>query len=387
MTSSPSKEPTAVTAGRDITRPGYSHAAAPAEGTALLDAGQQRREEELTQQVLGAFARTESPRLRQLLTRLAWYMHAYIREVRLTEDEWNSAIRFLTDVGHATTDRRQEYLLLGDMFGLPMLVVDINNPASGAVTEATLLGPFFGDGGPLAANGDDITAGASGEPAWIEGTVRDADGTPVTGAKIEVWGCDADGLYDVQYDDGRVTCRAHLFTDSGGRYRFWALRPVPYAVPTDGPVGILLEVTSRPPMRTAHLHLRVSAAGYRTLVTNIFDADDDTQDTVFGTKESLARKFDRHPPDAPAPDGRQVGRPWSQARFDMVLAADGDLDDRDGLGQTPPPGPRGQLHKLPGGAPPARRAVGTAAATGDAVQQRSRSPGPAGSLNLLPWLA
>lgn len=295
--------------------------------TLELSPEQHRREDELTQQVLAAFASARSPRLRQLLTSLAAYLHGNLREVRLTESEWDCAIQFLTAVGHTTTGQRQEFLLLADTFGLPILVVNINSPAAGELTEATLLGPFFGDGGPEVANGDDISAGAAGEPAWIEGVVRDADGNPIGGARIEVWGCDADGLYDVQYDDGRVCCRAHLFTDPAGRYWFWALRPVPYAVPTDGPVGILLEATGRHPLRAAHLHFRVSAAGYRTLVTNIFDADDDTQDTVFGMKGSLARQFEHCPPGTPTPDGRPVDRAWSRVRFNMVLATAAAPDD------------------------------------------------------------
>jgi hydroxyquinol 1,2-dioxygenase len=158
----------------------------------------------------------------------------------------------------------------------------------------------------------------------VEGTVRDTDGKPVPGARIEVWEADDDGLYDVQYDDGRTAGRGHLFADDDGGFRFWAITPTPYPIPHDGPVGRMLEAVNRSPMRAAHLHFMVTHPGYRTLVTHIFVRGDELldSDTVFGVKESLIKDFVQQPPGTPTPDGRDLGdnMSWSRVRFDIVLA-------------------------------------------------------------------
>jgi len=287
-----------------------------------VSADQRGREEALTRLVLDAFAKTGSPRLRQLLTALVRHLHAYAREVRLTEAEWNAAIQFLSDAGHITTDKRQEFILLSDVLGLSIETITINSDAHGGATEATLFGPFFVQGAPLIANGEDMSFGAQGRPLWAEGSIRDTNGNGVNGARIDVWECDGDGLYDVQYTDGRVDCRAHLFSDSDGNYRFWGLKPVPYPIPTDGPVGRLLKAAGRSPMRAAHLHFMVTAPGHQTLVTEMFDTRDDyvTHDSVFGVKQSLIKTYEDCPRGTPTPDGRTLDSDWSKVRFDIVLA-------------------------------------------------------------------
>ena len=289
-------------------------------------AGQRAREEELVELVTASFRNTEDPRLKQLMQALTRHLHAFLREVRLTEDEWQRAIAFLTETGHRTDDRRQEFILLSDVLGASMQTIAINNEAYGDATEATVFGPFFVAGSPEIEAGGDIAGGAAGEPCWVEGTVIDTEGTPVPGALIEVWEADTDGFYDVQYSDDRTAARGHLFSDSGGGYRFWALTPTPYPIPHDGPVGQLLAATGRSPMRASHLHFMVSAAGKRTLVTHIFVRGDELldRDAVFGVKESLVMDFEREAAGTAPPDGRDLGgRTWSRVRFDIVLAPAG----------------------------------------------------------------
>jgi hydroxyquinol 1,2-dioxygenase len=286
-------------------------------------AGQQAREEELVELVTASFRNTEDPRLKQLMGALVRHLHAFLREVRLTEAEWQAAIAFLTETGHRTDDRRQEFILLSDVLGASMQTIAINNEAYADATEATVFGPFFVAGSPEIEAGGDIAGGAAGEPCWVQGTVTDTDGQPVPGALIEVWEADADGFYDVQYADDRTAARGHLLTDEQGRYRFWALTPTPYPIPHDGPVGQLLAATGRSPMRASHLHFMVSAAGKRTLVTHIFVRGDEflDRDAVFGVKESLVMDFEQQAAGTPAPDGRDLGgRSWSRVRFDIVLA-------------------------------------------------------------------
>jgi len=280
-------------------------------------------EDALVARVLASFDDTPDPRLRQLMQAIVKHLHAFIREVRLTEQEWNTAIAFLADAGHITDDKRQEFILLSDVLGASMQTIAVSHEVYENATEATVFGPFFFDGAPYIALGGDIAAGATGEPCWVEGTVADTEGNPIRGARIDVWEADADGYYDVQYPDGRVAGRGYLFTDEQGAYRFWCLTPVPYPVPHDGPVGSLLAAAHRSPMRAAHLHAMVTADNLRTLVTHIFVAGDDfvDRDTVFGVKDSLIKDFARQPAGTPTPDGRDLGdRSWSRVRFDIVLA-------------------------------------------------------------------
>ncbi|MFB7756423.1 dioxygenase [Streptomyces sp. NPDC056121] len=293
---------------------------------AAVPAEQQAREAEITREVLDSFRDCADPRLRQVMRSLVHHLHAFIRDVRLTEDEWSKGIEFLTRTGHITDGRRQEFILLSDVLGASMQTVAVNNQAYGDATEATVFGPFFVEHSPEIAAGEDIAFGAAGEPCWVEGTVTDSTGKPVPAARVEVWQADGDGFYDMQYGDDRTAARAHLFTGADGGYRFWGLAPTPYPIPHDGPVGNLLEASGRSPLRASHLHFMVSAPGLRTLVTHIFVSGDEllVRDAVFGVKKSLIKEFQRQPEGTPTPDGRDLdGRVWSQVRFDIVLAPDG----------------------------------------------------------------
>jgi hydroxyquinol 1,2-dioxygenase len=284
---------------------------------------QRAREEALLQQVLASFDGAPDERLKELLRALTTHLHAFIRQVRLTEQEWRAGIDFLTAAGHITDDRRQEFILLSDVLGASMQVIGVNNEAYGDATEATVFGPFFVEDSPHVELGGDIASGAAGQPCWVEGTVRDTDGRAVPGARIEVWQADADGFYDVQYADDRTAGRAHLFSDGDGSFRFWAVTPTPYPIPHDGPVGTMLRLVGRSPMRASHLHFMVTAPGLRRLVTHVFVRGDAllATDSVFGVKESLVRDFEQQPTGTPTPDGRELaGVAWARTRFDIVLA-------------------------------------------------------------------
>lgn len=278
-------------------------------------------EQALTDKVVVSFDGARDDRFREVMQALVRHTHAFVSETRLTEDEWSAAIAFLTAAGHITTDTRQEFVLLSDVLGVSMLTVAVNEPGDGEATESTVLGPFFVQDSPGIELGGDIAGGASGEPSWVEGRVTGPDGTPVAGARVEVWEADDDGMYDVQYDDGEVAGRAHLFTDAEGRYRFWGLTPTPYPIPDDGPVGRLLDHAGRSPLRAPHLHFKVTAPGHRPLITHIFVAGDPglDADSVFGVKDSLIRPFDRHPAGTPTPDGRSLEGSWTSVSFDIVL--------------------------------------------------------------------
>ena len=281
-------------------------------------------EEGLVRTVIDSFENTPNPRLKHLMQALTRHLHNFLREVRLTEDEWNAAIEFLTAAGHITDDKRQEFILLSDVLGATMQTIAVNNQAYKGATEATIFGPFFTEDAPEIPIGGDIAGGAAGQPCWVEGTVTDTEGSPVPGARIEVWEADEDGFYDVQYTDQRVAGRAHLFADEDGRYSFWGLTPTAYPIPHDGPVGKMLESVGRSPVRASHLHFMVTAEGRRTLVTHIFvegDPQIEIGDSVFGVKDSLIKRFEPQAAGTPTPDGRDLcNQAWARTRFDVVLA-------------------------------------------------------------------
>src|SRR6478609_3145048 len=158
---------------------------------------QAAREQALVDAVVRSFDDAPDPRLRQIMQTLVKHLHAVVRETRLTEAEWNTAIAFLTAVGHITDDKRQEFILLSDVLGISMQVIGVNNEAQGDATEATVFGPFFIEDAPEIPLGGDMAFDASGEPCWVSGSVRDTSGIPIAGARIEVWEADDDGFYDV----------------------------------------------------------------------------------------------------------------------------------------------------------------------------------------------
>jgi hydroxyquinol 1,2-dioxygenase len=287
-----------------------------------VDAAEQaRREEYVTELTLDSFEAAPSARYREVMQALVRHLHAFAREVRMTEGEWEQAIDYLTRAGQITDDKRQEFILTSDVLGVSMLTVAINQPAVAGATEATVFGPFFVDGAPLVELGGDIAEHHNGQPCWVQGSVTSVDGTPVPGARLEVWESDEDGHYDVQYPDNRMSGRAHLFTNDDGNYYFWGVTPTPYPIPYDGPVGDLLTAADRQPWRPAHLHFMVTAPGYRRLVTHIFVKGDPhiNSDAVFGVKDSLINDYDQQPAGTPTPDGRELTGSWARTRFDIKL--------------------------------------------------------------------
>jgi hydroxyquinol 1,2-dioxygenase len=277
---------------------------------------------DLTNAVLASFAHGKTERFTQISQSLVRHLHDFISEVQLTEEEWAQGIEFLTRVGHITTDKRQEFILLSDTLGASMLVIGINSHRPPAATEPTVFGPFFVANSPRFEFGANIAGGAPGELCYLDGSVRSVAGEPIANARMEIWQADDEGHYDVQVEGlGGARGRGHLFTDSEGRYAFWSVRPSAYPIPDDGPVGDMLKAANRSPMRPAHVHFAISAEGYQTLVTHVFEEGDSylDSDAVFGVKSSLIAPFERHEPGA-APDGSPVGVPYYTMRYDFTLA-------------------------------------------------------------------
>jgi hydroxyquinol 1,2-dioxygenase len=277
--------------------------------------------DELTAAAVASFDSSPDPRTKAVMGALVRHLHAFAREVDLTEEEYFTAIDFLTRTGKASSGSRQEFVLLADVLGVSMLTVGLGNRKPKAATESTVFGPFFVEGSPEIELGADLANGAPGQPCLVTGRVLDTNGNPITGARVETWQADQDGFYDVQKDTAGPQNRGHLTTDAEGNYSFWAVRPVAYPIPDDGPVGELLRATGRGHMRPAHIHFMVTAPDFARLITHVFAAGDEHlhDDAVFGVKDSLIADFTEHPPGT-APDGRTLDEPYSTVQYDLVLA-------------------------------------------------------------------
>lgn len=271
-------------------------------------------EDDLTQEVVRRLQATPDPRLREVMVSLVQHLHAFAKEVKLTDEEWLQGIRFLTAVGDITDEVRQEFILLSDTLGLSSLVDLINHSDVEALaTEPTILGPFYVPKSPWREFGASMVEyDDGGEAAVVRGRVTDEAGVAVPGAIVDVWQNAATGFYAVQQPDEQpsTNLRGRYRCDDQGRFEIRTVRPVPYPIPDDGPVGQLLESTGRHQWRAAHIHARISAEGYEPLTTHIFDRQSDylDSDTVFGVKDSLIRDF------IPSADGTL------ECQCDFVLA-------------------------------------------------------------------
>jgi len=278
-------------------------------------------EHTITEAVLARHADAPNARLKEIVESLVRHLHGFAREVNLTEGEWEQGIRFLTEVGHMTDDKRQEFILLSDTLGLSMLVTAMANRKPAGCTEATVFGPFFVEGAPVYENGADVANGAHGEPCFVSGKIKGPDGEAVPNARIEVWQADAEGFYDVQYKgDDTHRARGVLHSLADGRYFFRSIVAQPYPIPHDGPVGAMLAGLGRHPWRPAHLHFMITAPGYERLVTHVFREGDTylDSDAVFGVRSSLIAQWVSHP-EGNAPDGTRMDTPFSTLEFDFVL--------------------------------------------------------------------
>ena len=275
----------------------------------------------ITEAVLDRISNTRDPRIKEISEALVRHLHAFIREVRPTQEEWVQGIEFLTATGQICSGSRQEFILLSDTLGVSMLVDGINHEAGGLITESTVLGPFYVEPPEFEA-GADISGGLVGQPMLVTGSVSTPDGAPLAGTIVDVWHSDDDGYYDVQNtaEDASLAGRARFRTDAEGKFRFWSIKPAAYPIPHDGPVGKMLEAQGRHPWRPAHVHFMIEAPGYEGLVTHVFVSGDQylDSDAVFGVKDSLIRDFSEHPAGT-ASDGRKVDRDYCSLNYDFHL--------------------------------------------------------------------
>ncbi|WP_305098363.1 dioxygenase family protein [Croceibacterium aestuarii] len=279
--------------------------------------------EQITRSALASFAGAPDERTREVSQAIVKHLHAFVAEVDPSPEEWMGALEFLTRVGQKCTPARQEFILLSDVLGVSMLVDTLQQPGDDGVTESTVLGPFYVEEPPVAEQGANIARGEDGIPLWIDVQVTDNAGDPLPGAVVDIWEGGADGLYDVQRDlpDGEYDLRGRFRADGEGRVKCWAVVPVSYQVPADGPVGDLLAATGRHPWRPGHVHFKIAAEGFAPLVTHLFPSGDPylESDAVFGVKPSLVIDLAEHGT-GEAPEGRQMDRTWKSLSYTFALS-------------------------------------------------------------------
>lgn len=274
-----------------------------------------------TAAVIDRMAGCKDTRLRQIMTSLVTHLHAIVREVEPSPEEWIAAIQFLTATGQKCDDKRQEFILLSDVLGVSMLVDALNHRKPSGATESTVLGPFFVAGAPKMQMGASISKDGKGEPVHVSGRVLDLEGRPIAGAILDIWQTSSDGFYDVQdSSQPEMNLRGLFTTGADGRFFFRTVKPSSYPIPTDGPVGRLLLALGRHPMRPAHIHFIIGAAGFEPVTTHMFVAGDEylDSDAVFGVKNSLVVPFLPHD-DAASAAKLGLANPYYTAEHDFTL--------------------------------------------------------------------
>jgi catechol 1,2-dioxygenase len=278
-------------------------------------------EASVTDKVLVAMRGAASPRLREVMAALVRHLHAFAREVRLTEEEFETGIDFLNRIGQATHDAHNEGILFSDAVGLSTLVCLLNNGHNGATeTASALLGPFWRMNSPRTENGGSVVRSETPGPAlFVSCRVCDPRGKPLEGVEVDVWQASPVGLYENQ-DERQcdMNLRGKFTTDSEGHFWFRSVKPAGYPVPTHGPVGDLLRAQGRHPYRPAHLHFLAFKSAYKTLITQVFVDDDEhlESDVVFGVTRHLIGDFRRGEGTPPSLD---VKGPWYRIDYEFVM--------------------------------------------------------------------
>jgi hydroxyquinol 1,2-dioxygenase len=277
-------------------------------------------ESNLTDVVLARWKDIPDARLRDVMAALIKHLHAFVRDVEPTGEEWFKAIDFLTRTGQLCDTKRQEFILLSDVLGVSMLVDAINHRYASAATPTTVEGPFHVPGSPEYGHGGNMAEGAPGIPCFCVGRVTDLDGHPIADATLDMWQTDGEGQYEAQRDVTEPWMRGVFKSQADGTYIARTVAPIGYTIPMDGTVGDLMSRTDISHMRPAHIHFCLEAPGFRRCVTHLFQRGDKyiETDVVYGVKERLIAEFVEHPP-GKAPNGERVATPYYVVHYDFVM--------------------------------------------------------------------
>jgi len=279
-------------------------------------------EASVTRAVLEAMAQAPNDRLREVMASLVRHAHAFAREVKLTEEEFDIGIDFLNRIGQATNDAHNEAILFSDTIGFSTLVCLLNNGQNGATeTASALLGPFWRMNSPVTANGATIVRSPTPGPALFANCcVADPQGRPLADVEVDVWHASPVGMYENQDEtQADMNLRGKFTTDAAGRFWFRSVKPTGYPVPTGGPTGDMLRAQRRHPYRPAHLHFLAFKPGWKTLITQVFVDDDERleSDVVFGVTNHLIGTYRKRSGETPPePD---INGDWYTLDYRFVM--------------------------------------------------------------------
>jgi catechol 1,2-dioxygenase len=245
--------------------------------------------------------------LREILVSLVTHLHAFARDVHLTEEEFEKAVQYVVRLGQKTDDKHNEVVLMSGSLGFSTLICLLNNGNNGQTeTTANLLGPFWRLNSPRTENGASIVRSPTPGPAlFVNCSVKDQNGKPIAGAEVDIWHSSPEGFYEQQDPkQAPMNLRGKFETDAQGRFGFRSVKPAGYPIPVDGPVGDLVRATGRHNYRPAHLHFLIFKEGFKTLISQIYVNDDDKLETdvQFGVTRALVGNYVRHDGPAPASD-------------------------------------------------------------------------------------
>jgi catechol 1,2-dioxygenase len=281
-----------------------------------------RNPDDGTSDAVAAMERTADPRAREILVALVKHLHRFIRDVRLTEDEFRQAAAILNEMGRLSTDTHNETVLMAGSLGVSSLVCLLNNGDNGKTeTSQSLLGPFWRLNSPRVANGGTIVrSDTPGDPLLVSGRVVDATGKPVAGAEVDIWHASPIGFYENQDpDQADMNLRGKFTTDGDGRFWFATVKMSGYPIPTAGIVGQLLKAQNRSPFRLAHLHALIVKDGFKVLISQVYDAQDPQieADPQFGVTKALLGDFVRHQEGHPSDPA--IRAPWYSLDYTYVM--------------------------------------------------------------------
>jgi hydroxyquinol 1,2-dioxygenase len=281
-----------------------------------------KRPEDVTASVLSELERSDDARFREIMSSAVRHLHAWVREVRLTEAEFQKAGAIIAKLGQLSDKSHNEVVLIAGSLGVSSLVCLINNGDHGRrETTANLLGPFWRVGSPRVENGGSIVRSETvGTPMFVTAYVNDLEGAPVAGAEVDVWHTSGEGIYENQ-DPGQAdwNLRGKFTTDAEGKIWFRSIKPAGYPIPINGPVGDLLREQGRHNMRPAHIHFLIYKPGYKTQFSQVYSSDDPNLDTdvQFGVTQALIGRYVLHE-NEPAPAANVKG-PWYSLEHHFVI--------------------------------------------------------------------
>src|SRR6516164_8629487 len=280
-----------------------------------------RTQEDVTPAVLSEIARSPDPRFREIMSALVRHLHAFAREVKLTEAELRAAASYIVAIGQKSNATHNEAILMAGSLGLTNLVCLLNNGNNGATeTTANQLGPFWRENSPKTENGASIVRSPTpGDPIFVNAWIKDPQGNPVAGAEVDVWHSSTEGYYENQDpEQADMNLRGKFTSDADGHISFRSIKPSGYPIPVDGPVGDLLRAQGRANMRPAHLHFLIHKQGFKTHISQVYSDDDPVleTDSQFGVTRALIGHYVRHDGPAPAAD---VKGPWYSLEYTFKI--------------------------------------------------------------------